>query len=770
MKRVGAVFFLCVLVLFVVGDSVRAIADEWQSTFQTTSTKEAIPTESSTETSTEVSAQSTNQADETTDTTSSVTLESKTESDEVKEYATPDPRTVSIGNSTLSSSLANGSYGQDIVTISYEYSITVLGLAINDKPIIAIQLPSEIAGQINNDVTKQQDFLALLTGTVSYPGTTNQDIHSTANAVSLSYSTVYNSVYVTFPTSSLVLLPGTKWSVSLSFDVGAMYKRGISIPAATGGSYPIRGTFTDVGTGLGAISIIIGNNTKTGSINKSQLVLGTYPVPRVTPASVNALSHLQTAVTGNIQQTQDSGYNYTVQLTINHTDGTTTPIIVNNIPVDSSGNFNATLPSALEYGDTLSSIVYARSKTNTDYIQSAASALRTVNWTINPVSAVTVVGGANQLSGTAVQTALGSYQVKLQINSGTIYTTSLNANGSFLFSNLPTFQGGESVKVWIQGISTRTGSSLLASSDFIRTVPYPVPQISIVQKIERSNKQGNWEAAPFVVTGQMVRYTVTTTLTNQPATWMNQQLKSSIPAGLTQLSAATLTKTSAASISTPVLGVQLLTDTNSNTQYWYYQNTLTANNFVEANTSFTLQYTGVVAEGIAGQTLTFTDTINGNDGGGTAIPTQNSTTSTSVKNGALRFVQSPTQISFTKIPVPSKRTAYSPSNINSSLIIADGRVTKSQWHLLVRESLAMHSTTTSKTVNQAFAYRKNGIDYPITTLASEVYAYTASDDSNVEIPWNQQNGLFLKIGPDININVNESYKAELQWILSDTPI
>ena len=35
-----------------------------------------------------------------------------------------------------------------------------------------------------------------------------------------------------------------------------------SLPALNGKDYPIRGTFTDVGTGLGAINIIIGNNTK----------------------------------------------------------------------------------------------------------------------------------------------------------------------------------------------------------------------------------------------------------------------------------------------------------------------------------------------------------------------------------------------------------------------------------------------------------------------------------------------------------------------------
>ncbi|MFD2308392.1 hypothetical protein [Enterococcus termitis] len=766
MKNAGAVFLLAVLTLLFVGYPSNPV---YAKEVETTSSIETPTIEESVDNTIEFSAEST--SEEEIDHQDLTEQAQESEPVEINPVMTPDPRTVSIGNSTLKPSISSGSYGQDIITIAYDYSITVLGLAINDKPIIAIQLPSEIANQLNNDPLKQQDFLALLTGTVSYPGTSSQDLHSATNSVSLSYSSAYNSVYITFPTSSLILLLGTKWSVSLSFDVGAMYKRGISIPtAANGTTYPIRGTFTDVGSGLGAISIIIGNNTRTGTINKNQLGLGTYPVPRVTPAMVNSLSHLQTNVTGNIQQVQDSGYTYTVQLTINHTDGTTTPIIVNNIPVDSSGNFNVTLTSAVEYGDTLFSIVTAKSKSNTDYIQSVASGLQSVRWTVNPVSAISVLGGETQLSGNSVQTDRGVYQAKLQINNGTTYTTTLNDNGTFLFSGLPVFQGGESVRVWIQGISTRTGSPLLVSTDFIRTVSYPIPQISITQTVERKNAQGNWEIAPSVVTGQAVRYTLKTTLINQPAAWTNQQLKSSIPKGVTQLSAASLTKTSAAGLSVPIIGVQLLTDTNLNTQYWYYQNTLAANNFVEANTSFTLQYTGVVADDMADQPLAFIDTINGNDGGGAAISTQNRTTTLPVKSGLLRFVQSPTQISFTKIPVPSKSTTYSPTNVNSPLVIADGRVTKSQWHLLLRESQAMHSTTTNKTVNQAFTYRKNGVDYPITALASQVYAYTATDENNVEITWNQQNGLFLKIGPDTNINVNESYTAELQWILSDTPL
>ena len=140
--------------------------------------------------------------------------------------------------------------------------MTLIGLAINDRPIIAIQLPTEISSQLDNDTLKQQDFLTLLTG-LSVIQEQPLKIFTVQLTASASYSSTYHSVYLTFPSSTLVLLPGTKWSAAISFDVGALYKRGISIPPALNGKdYPIRGTFTDVGTGLGAINIIIGNNTK----------------------------------------------------------------------------------------------------------------------------------------------------------------------------------------------------------------------------------------------------------------------------------------------------------------------------------------------------------------------------------------------------------------------------------------------------------------------------------------------------------------------------
>ena len=44
----------------------------------------------------------------------------------------------------------------------------------------------------------------------------------------------------------------------------------------------------------------------------------------------------------------------------------------------------------------------------------------------------------------------------------------------------------------------------------------------------------------------------------------------------------------------------------------------------------------------------------------------------------------------------------------------------------------------------SFHLSKNGSDFPLSSLATEVYQHTATDDNNVEIPWNQQNGLFKR--------------------------
>ena len=164
--------------------------------------------------------------------------------------------------------------------------------------------------------------------------------------------------------------------------------------------------------------------------------------------------------------------------------------------------------------------------------------------------------------------------------------------------------------MWVQGLSNRTGLPLLTSSTVSQTVAYPVPQLTVTQIIERKNAQGLWEAANSVVSGQIIRFTLTTRLTNQPATWMNQQ-RATVPKGLSQLSAATLTKQSAAGLSTPIAGLQLLTDSSTGLPYWSYHNSLPADNFTEANTQFTLQYTATVTEEWINQFLLFSSTVTG---------------------------------------------------------------------------------------------------------------------------------------------------------------
>lgn len=57
-------------------------------------------------------------------------------SSENDEPMAPTPASVSVGNSTLKSTLSTGTYNQDIITLSYEYSVTLIGLAINDRRLL----------------------------------------------------------------------------------------------------------------------------------------------------------------------------------------------------------------------------------------------------------------------------------------------------------------------------------------------------------------------------------------------------------------------------------------------------------------------------------------------------------------------------------------------------------------------------------------------------------------------------------------------------------
>ncbi|WP_254907520.1 hypothetical protein [Candidatus Enterococcus lemimoniae] len=158
-------------------------------------------------------------------------------------------------------------------------------------------------------------------------------------------------------------------------------------------NYPIKGTFGSSTDGLNIINLVLNNVSKSGVIALPSMSVVTG-VPIVTAPVLNSpLLNLQTAVGGKIQQVQNSNYTYTVQLTITRSDGTSAPIVVSNIPVDASGNFSTTLASALQFGDSVSALVNAQSKTNSNYIQSPSAAPLAVSWPIQPVTAVSATAG-----------------------------------------------------------------------------------------------------------------------------------------------------------------------------------------------------------------------------------------------------------------------------------------------------------------------------------------------------------------------------------------
>ncbi|WP_254907519.1 hypothetical protein [Candidatus Enterococcus lemimoniae] len=142
-------------------------------------------------------------------------------------------RLVEVGSGALSGTYSTGATGQTIITMTYTYTPT-LDLSLGGQPMIVMQLPPEIAKQINGSTAKQQSFLSVLTGTVTLPaalvGSVSYNIHDTTRNFTLAYSSTYNSVYVTFPTNVVSLLGLSRWAVSFSFDVALLYQNGITIP------------------------------------------------------------------------------------------------------------------------------------------------------------------------------------------------------------------------------------------------------------------------------------------------------------------------------------------------------------------------------------------------------------------------------------------------------------------------------------------------------------------------------------------------------------
>lgn len=57
-------------------------------------------------------------------------------------------RLVTVGSGSLSGTYATGSTGQSIITMTYTYTPT-LDLSLGGQPVIMLQLPPEIANEIN---------------------------------------------------------------------------------------------------------------------------------------------------------------------------------------------------------------------------------------------------------------------------------------------------------------------------------------------------------------------------------------------------------------------------------------------------------------------------------------------------------------------------------------------------------------------------------------------------------------------------------------------
>lgn len=681
------------------------------------------------------------------------------------------PRTVVLGSSVLNADYQVGACGQGVGHIAFTYS-AVLGLSINDSPLIILGLPAELASQLNPSPTKQAAFLASLTGTATYPSSvltnTTIDLHAVTTEFTLSYDVANSAVVLTFKKNTLSLGIASKWATDVKFDTVALYKKGISIPPASNGtSYAVKGNFTDLG---GGINLLPGNQLKNATINSATMPLGTCPVLPIQAPTLTPLVNNQTVVSGSVNQTQDTNYVYTVNLTFGRVDGTTVPVAINGVAVAANGSFSTSIPAALEYLDTVSAVVIATSKTNADLYQSTRTTT-TVSWPISPPVLSNSVAGTSQVTGTATQSAGGSYKMQLQLNAipANSQTIALPGNGNFSFSLSQALQGGDTVSVKTQGYSIRTGLLLVESTAVSQTVAHIKPALTIVQVIERMNSQGTWESAPSAVTGQTIRYTISISLTNANSNWNQAAIQNWIPAGLSNLTSAQVSKKDSLGAVTNLGAPQLVTNGASpSTQAWNYLS-VPAGYLKQSGEALILQYVATISGSALNTSLVNTTFIDGTDGGGTAIPQQSSQSSLPVGNGTLRFIQAPATIEFQNLKVPGKQTIYNATTVPNPVVIADGRVTKSQWKVYVKESKALTSTS-GKILNGAFIYSKSGVNKPVNQDNLEVFSYTSLNDNNVQVNWQANEGIRLNLTPGPNLNVHESYQGKLDWVLSDGPI
>lgn len=686
----------------------------------------------------------------------------------------PAPKLIELGTSELTAEYNVGACGQGIGHIAYEYK-PLLSLDFNDAPVIVLQLPNEIASQLNNSPANQATFLNNLTGEVTLPsgilGNQVVKLPNTTSLFTITYNAQNSAILVSFPKTAITLSLLNKWKADFKFDTAVLYKNGITIPpAANGSSYPVKGDFN---SGLSGIISVATVNSKSGAIPSATMSLGTCPVLKIdAPSLTSPVLNNQTQITGKYAQAQNTGYTYTANLSIQRVDGTAAPPVVANIPIGSDGSFSTTLPSAVEYLDTMTATVTAKSKTTADFYQSLPSSVVSASWPLVSPTLTQVNAGATAITGSAVQTTGGTYKAHLQINGNASREQIINlpANGQYSFAVTPSIRGGDKVSVSIQGYSARTGNLLVETPLVNQTVSFTPPSLLITQVIERRNSQGTWEVAPSVVTGQTIRYTSTVTLTNANAIWNQQLLQDWIPSGLLNLSNAQVTKKnvdgSLVALGTPLL---VANPASPSLQAWNYQNLLSANNLTQANEALVLQYTAVVSDSALNQSLVHSIFADGMNGGGQNIPQQSANLTTPVGSGTLRFIQVPTTIEFKNIKIPTKQTVYNRTNTPNALTVADGRISKSQWHLSVREAQPLTSAT-NQVLAGAFVYSQNGVDKPVSAASIEIMSYLSPNDNNVSVNWQANEGIRLNLAPNVNLNVNQHYQGSLEWILSDAPL
>ncbi|EUJ29204.1 hypothetical protein MFLO_11495 [Listeria floridensis FSL S10-1187] len=668
---------------------------------------------------------------------------------------------IALGDSQVTGSFSNGAYNQSVVTITYRYA-PLVAVSLNDTPVAIIELPKEIGDALAGSTTKQNAFLASLTGTVTYPSTVlfNQtDNLTTTMAVTKSYDEATHTLLFVFPRSTLLLALTNYWQVNLSFDAGVLYKKGIRIPAAYNGtSYAIRGTFVSVTEGINLTT----GNTKSGVLLTSALGIGNYPVLSLAAPKLNDnLVQLGKTVSGSAGQTLDSGYTYTADVTVEKSSGGT--ITKTNIPVAADGSFQTTLDESYEYGDRATAILHAASKTTTDYYESPKSTAVLVKWPISPPQLDTLVPGSQSVTGSFTAQTAGLYQIHLTVNGQSIIQ---NVSGTTFSVPVTALAVGNSVTAEIYGVSTRTGAVLVTSSAVQKMVPYAVPVIQLTHRFEKQNSSGTFEAASYAVSGQTIRVTSTSMLMNAYSMWDKETIKSSIPVGLSNISNVKLVKITASGDVKQLAAPQIVTDASSPSGQ-SLQATLTADPLLQVGDKLEWQYTGTILDSGYPSKITASSLVGGLDGNGNAIQSVSGLLDLAVKNGTLRLESVPTTIDFGTITVPTKPTTYQPVTSNMAIQITDGRVVKKKWSLYLSEVTPLSNG--SKILSGSFYYQNGSSVNQLTPDSLLVTSQTVNSDDPYQINLDADHGLRIKVEPRPEIEANKSYSGEVMWSLVDAP-